>query len=328
MDAHIETCVNSCLTCQENQRAPAKAPVHSWEKTEKPWSRLHVDFAGPYQGQFFFLVVDSHSKWLEVLRVPSMTASCTIRGLRALFATHGLPHTIVSDNGGTFISEEFKDFLRKNQIRQVFVAPYHPSSNGQAERMVATTKQSLKKIIQGDWSTRLARFLFSQHTLPSTTTGKSPAELLMNRRLCSLLDRLHPDLNNVTKNQPIDGKRARSFEQGDPVYVRDYRSGGPAWTPARVVESTGPVSYRAELADGEIQRRHVDQIRKRLEPELSTPAEDTTNPTTSVDSPVSSLPVPEIANDCVEPVPEIPELPQVRRSQRVTRRPAYLGDYV
>lgn len=60
-----------------------------------------------------------------------------------MFSTHGIPDIVVSDNGPQFISSEFENFLKSNTIRHVLIAPYHPSSNGQAERMVQTTKDAL-----------------------------------------------------------------------------------------------------------------------------------------------------------------------------------------
>ncbi|KFD51282.1 LOW QUALITY PROTEIN: hypothetical protein M514_07882 [Trichuris suis] len=80
-----------------------------------------------------------------------------------------------------------------NLIPSVKVSPHHASSNGQAERMVQTTKDSLKKIIHGSWDKRVARFLLASHITPSTTTGLSPAELLMGRKLKTCVDHLHPD---------------------------------------------------------------------------------------------------------------------------------------
>ncbi len=189
----IEETAKVCKTCQMSHHAPAKAKVHPWEWTTKRWSRLHIDFAGPFQGKVFLVVVDAHSKWLEVSLMSFMSSSAVINTLRLLFATHGLPDVIVSDNGAAFTSTEFQGFADRNGIRHVTTAPYHPSSNGQAERMVQTTKEALSLLTQGEWQTQLARFLLSQHITPNSSTGKSPAELLMNRRLTTALDRLHPD---------------------------------------------------------------------------------------------------------------------------------------
>ena len=61
-----------------------------------------------------------------------ITASHTILELRDIFATLGLPDTIVTDNGPTFTSSEFRLFLSHNGIKYITVSPYHPSSNGLA----------------------------------------------------------------------------------------------------------------------------------------------------------------------------------------------------
>ena len=66
------------------------------------------------------------------------------------------------------------------------VSPYHPSSNGLAERAMQTFKQGLKKMKYGTLQTKISRFLFSYRTTPQSTTGVSPAELLMGRKYCAL----------------------------------------------------------------------------------------------------------------------------------------------
>ena len=52
---------------------------------------------------------------------------------------------VVSDNGSSFVSSEFKSFLQKNGIKHITSAPYHPSTNGLVERAVQTFKQGMKK---------------------------------------------------------------------------------------------------------------------------------------------------------------------------------------
>ena len=74
----------------------------------------------------------------------SITATATIRAFRFLFATHGLPEEIISDNGPQFVAQEMKDFLKSNGIRQCLSSPYHPASNGEAERAVRTFKEAMK----------------------------------------------------------------------------------------------------------------------------------------------------------------------------------------
>lgn len=158
-----------------------------------------MDYAGPFLDRMFLIVVDAYSKWLEVVPVSSATSSSTIQALMKMFATHGLPKLMVSDNGAVFTSVEFHDFLNRNGVRQMTTAPYHPSSNGLAERAVQGWNEAES---QGNVETRLVSFLFHYQTTPHTTTGVSPAELLMGRCLRRHLDLLRPDIgNSVLSNQ-------------------------------------------------------------------------------------------------------------------------------
>ena len=192
IDADLEREVRECPECQLHSKSPPSAPVHAWEWPSRPWVRIHVDYAGPFLGKHFLVLVDAYSKWLEVMVVPSTSSQCTIDALRSVFATHGLPEILVSDNGTAFTSEEFRGFLKLNGIRQVTISPYHPASNGLAERAVQTFKEGMKKSKTTDLQLRLTRFLFQYRITPHTTTGIAPAEMLMNRRPHSHLDLLHP----------------------------------------------------------------------------------------------------------------------------------------
>ena len=99
MDTDLEKRVKSCAICQSCQKMPPNAPQHMWEWPERPWSRLHIDYAGPVMGKMLLIVIDAHSEWLEVHVTTSATAETTINKLRMTFATHGLPEVVVSDNG-------------------------------------------------------------------------------------------------------------------------------------------------------------------------------------------------------------------------------------
>lgn len=61
----IETFVRSCSNCQEHRHAPPVAPLHPWEWPAQPWSKLHLDYAGPFKGHMYLIIVDAHSKWLD-----------------------------------------------------------------------------------------------------------------------------------------------------------------------------------------------------------------------------------------------------------------------
>ena len=97
---------------------------------------------------------------MEIEIVSAATTQATIEHLRAMLARFGLPKVMVTDNGTCFTSSEFAEFTRRNHIRHFKTAPYHPSSNGLAERAVQTLKKGMKKQITGTIQTRLSRFLF------------------------------------------------------------------------------------------------------------------------------------------------------------------------
>ena len=113
MDDSIEDVAKRCPSCQQASSSPPKAPLHSWEWPSQPWSRLHLDFAGPFMGHMFLVMVDSYSKWLDVQIMQSITAEKTIEKLQSIFSTHGLPKQIVTDNGTSFTSEKFKQFFHQ-----------------------------------------------------------------------------------------------------------------------------------------------------------------------------------------------------------------------
>ena len=67
MDLEIEEGVKHCDACQTHSKMPSSAPLHPWEWPNRPWSQLHLDYAGPFMGKMFLVVVDAHSMWLDVL---------------------------------------------------------------------------------------------------------------------------------------------------------------------------------------------------------------------------------------------------------------------
>ena len=116
VDKDIESVVKSCQACQSVKNAPPNTPLHPWLWPTKPWQRLHIDFAGLFQGRTYLLITDAHSKWPEIIEMTTTTASKTVEELHKLFSSIGLPEQIVTDNGPQFISEEFGVFTKMNGI--------------------------------------------------------------------------------------------------------------------------------------------------------------------------------------------------------------------
>ena len=157
---------------------------------------------------------------------------------------------VVTDNGPSFTSEEFRSFLSQNGITHVTSSPYHPSSNGLAERAVQTLKNGLKQTPGATIQEKLSKYLFTYRITPQTTTGVTPAQLLMGRSLRSRLDRLFPDVaarvesRQTRQAQQHDNSRSlRTFKVNDTVYVRDFTSSSTKWLPGTVVTVTGDLCH-------------------------------------------------------------------------------------
>lgn len=327
IDTEIERLVQSCTVCQQSRPSPAAAPLHPWVWPAAPWSRLHIDYAGPLHGHMFMVLADAHSKWLEVVMMNSITSSKTIEQLRILFATHGIPHKIVTNNGPSFISREFKEYMSSLGITHITSAPYHPSTNGLAERAVQTFKLGLLRTPGKSVQEKLSKFLFQYRITPHTTTGVSPAELLMGQRLHSRFDLLYPTMSEKVQTQQLKqklnhdrSKPLRTFEVGDTVFAENFTNTPPKWLPGKVVKVTGPLSYQIELQSGILVRRHVDSVRRRIETDVDTGVSDAQDL-----SPPSST---TLDHADVDPVtqPDLPAAPNPAPVPAVPGEPALLGD--
>ena len=90
-----------------------------------------------------------------------------VRRIRSLFSRYGIPDQIVTDNGPQFTAEEFNKFCLGNGIKHTLTAPYHPNTNGEAERFVQTFKTSILKH-KGALQKNLCNFLLHYWSTPHT----------------------------------------------------------------------------------------------------------------------------------------------------------------
>ena len=271
IDKDIENAVKSCSDCAMTRKSPMKAPTHSWEVPTENFERIHIDYAGPHKGHFFFLLVDAKSRWVEVtMNKNAPTSESTICTLQTLFATHGLPHFLASDNAKIFKSETFTTFCQENGIQQKFTAPGKPSTNGIAERNIQTLKQKLKAMEKSSLpiGRQVQEILMKWRATP-LACGKSPAELYLNRRLRIKLDLLKPPKKSPV-SQRIPGTRQLCV--GDRVQARWYDQNKPTWRFGCITKKFGFLHYEVCLdGNGYTLKRHIDQLRHITTPEPENP---------------------------------------------------------
>jgi hypothetical protein len=199
IDAAITRMSQGCSTCSEHQNKPSKAPIHPWMVPEKPWSRIHVDHAVNFMGSNWLVVVDAYSKYPCVHATTSTSSKATMDLLEQDFSHFGYPHTIVTDNATTFTSEEFQEWCRYRGISHLSGAPYHPATNGAAERLVQSLKNALKKS-KSTPKVALQEFLMQYRRTP-LASGFSPSELLHGRRIRARIDALIPQPSQQLQEQ-------------------------------------------------------------------------------------------------------------------------------
>lgn len=291
----IENIAKKCESCLIYKNSPPKVPLQLWKWPEKPWSRIHIDYMGPFLDKYFLIILDAHSKWIEVFQMNSITSKVTINALRSTFARYGLPNLVVSDNGTQFVSRETEFFLKTHAIEHITSPPFNPSSNGAAENSVKTIKNALRNALGRDKSIDinvvLCNFLFDYRNTPHTTTGVTPSFLLMGRNARTRFDLLRKEINTnsnslnhtnklIIKNRVkhnqnnqrnyFKGSRNVEFNVGEEVTTKDYRViNKTSWIKGIITKRIGKVTYLIKIPETDkIWKRHSNQILKTISSKL------------------------------------------------------------
>ena len=176
----------------------------------------------------FLILVDTFSGWMDIeIMMETTEAHKVIDYLRKFMSNFGFINTIVTDNGPPFSGGEFKDFCKFNNIENLYSPPYHPVSNGSAERAVQTAKKALSKIaydfmkdsLNVNLNKSVINFLFKHRNTPRSDDNKILSELVFKYPLMTELKQLRHFTGKYDKLIiPHD-----LFKVNDKVLV--YRSG-------------------------------------------------------------------------------------------------------
>ena len=298
------------------------------------WHTVHIDYCGPFpSGEYLFVAVDETSKYPEVHVTRSCSAATAITHLTQMFATHGIPEVITSDNV-PFGSEEFiTTWCKQLGIRHRKITPLWSAANAQVERFNKTLEKTIRiASVEGkNWRSELFVFLMNYRNTPHSSTGVSPASLLMNRHIrtkipCLDISRPSKLIRIAHSNVNLRKSKAKSYmdkrhkatpsdiRQGDQVLLLQKRQNKltTRYDPRlfTVVKRKG---VSVELARGRARLfRNVSMVKKVI---------PTTRNSELVRRPTQGVSLPSHGNITVE------DTERCDRPVRERRVPSYLNDF-
>uniref|UniRef100_A0A3B3C851 Integrase catalytic domain-containing protein n=1 Tax=Oryzias melastigma TaxID=30732 RepID=A0A3B3C851_ORYME len=241
------------------------------ELPTEPWQKVGTDLFH-WDGKNYLLLIDYFSNYPELALLSSMSAACVIMHMKTIFARHGIPHFVFSDNGPCYSCSDFKHFAEAYDFQHLTSSPLFPQSNGKAEKGVQIVKKLLQKAKDSGSDPYLALLSYRASPLEH---GKSPAELLMGRTLRTTLPYVAPKQRLKTQRSRMKllqhrqklhyDKSSRPLEplrKDDSVRLQDAN----IWKDrAPVLEEVGPRSYTVKMEDGVVLRRNRRSLLKTQE---------------------------------------------------------------
>ena len=284
---HISNFVKNCHKCTHDA-TPHKEPLISSSLPEYPWQKVGSDLF-TLKGVNYLVVSDYFSRYPEVVLLKTTTSQSIITAMKSIFSRHCIPEVVISDNGPQYSSQEFADFATAYSFSHITSSPHYPQSNGHTERAVKTVKGLLKD------SEDLYLSLLSYRTTPLPWCDRSPAELLMGRRIRSDLPQSTKTLvpqwpylqEFKTRNQQFKSKQkvimtSRHQVRELPEILDDTEvwitTNGQPTTGRTIAPADTPRSYIVQTPSGDI-RRNRSQLNIR-------PTSTTNDPTTRDRSPI------------------------------------------
>ncbi len=283
LSTEVEELCASCEVCAKHQKDQAEPLVYT-EFPDRPWQKLGTDLF-EYNGKPYLLYVDYFSRYPEINPLTRMTAECVVHHSKSLFARHGIPEEVFSDNGPCYSGESFAQFSDDYGFTHKTSSPRYPQSNGLAERTVQTVKNLLQKADD-------PYLALLQYRATPLQNGYSPSELLMGRKLrtnvpiaVSNLDPKWPYLDTVKNREGIIRKKqAKNYDihhkvhelpqifPGYKVWIKDMQLEGTV-----VQKADSPRSYLISVPSGNVirrNRRHLAILRNTKSKAEKMPMED------------------------------------------------------
>ena len=207
LEKDVERFFKTCEACQLVGRPDPPEPVASTELLQGPWCAVTIDYLGLLSGEHILVVVDYYSRYYKVAVVRTITSEKTIECLETIFARHGLPEVLVSDNGPNLVSEKFEAFLKENGIKHRRVTTRWAQANGEVERQNRSILKRLQLAHADDNKTPLPDFgpVTSEEDIVYDSNTDSSSFLPVNDTHQQEIDFIRNNLSQGQINWPTLG---------------------------------------------------------------------------------------------------------------------------
>lgn len=233
IDGLTKNIIDHCLACQATGPVSRPEPLLMIKLPPAPWHTVNVDL---------LVVIDAYSRFPEVEIVTSTSAKSTIPKLEGIFARHGIPEILISDDGPPFSSSDIRDFMSENGPVHRRITPLWPQANAQAETFMKPLTKAIHSAVIEKKPRRkeLNRFLLNYRATPHSTTQLAPAQMLFNRSINTKLPQFTTENSSATHQELVHrdafdkgkmkentdrAKRAKTSEiiMGDTVLVKQHK---------------------------------------------------------------------------------------------------------
>lgn len=244
----LETC-RTCKPCQI-----VKVNKHKYGKisgnlsSTEPNKKIYIDHLGPFKERelsnnkgkrkiWFLIITEAFSKYTKMYKVMSLRPEETVSKLNLYFKDYNCPENIISDNGRTFTSKLFRNFLKCKNIKQILISPYNPQSNGLVERRNRIILEVFKIYKFNSIKQYIQKAELKLNHTASSLTQYTPSQLLLKKNNLDILQKDNYDailkkaiskIKRISKrnhNQVNKGRIKVKYKPGDLVILKSFKPG-------------------------------------------------------------------------------------------------------
>ena len=222
--------VTECVTCQRHKDGLAlQQPYQELPPVTRPLDRISLDLTDMLSGangyRYVLTILDHYSRYVKFFPLRTKQSEEVAKQLRTYLHDFGVPVSMITDNGGEFTSQQFRDLCHAHNISLGYTTPYHPQGNSLSERMHRTLKTVLNVLCKGhphQWPKYLGETQRVLNTAVHTTLGETPHYAFFSRRAPRQIAALLPSFEDDVTQEAIE-KAHQVIRETHLLMARKYR---------------------------------------------------------------------------------------------------------